>query len=73
MFQKNCLVFAKMGDCVKISIHATKPRQHGWQYRIRLKGNLIFQHEGGDITPMDGAKSKLNSMALLHESVFANN
>ena len=25
MFQKNCLVFAKMGDCVKISIHATKP------------------------------------------------
>jgi len=37
-------------------------RQHGWQYRIRLKGNLIFQHEGGDITPMDGVKSKLDSM-----------
>ena len=26
-------------------------KNHRWQYRISLKGNLIFQHEGGDITP----------------------
>ena len=24
-------------------------QKQDWQYRIRLKGNLIFQHEGGDI------------------------
>lgn len=24
-------------------------QQYGWQYRIRLKGNLILQHEGGEL------------------------
>jgi hypothetical protein len=28
----------------------------GWHYRLRLKGNLIFQHEGGEITSADVEK-----------------
>ena len=34
----------------------------GWSYRIRLKGNLIFQHQGGDITGNDAVKQKLSSL-----------
>ena len=33
-----------------------------WSYRIRLKGNLIFQHEGGDITALQAHKSKISSL-----------
>jgi hypothetical protein len=31
-------------------------QNNGWHYRVRLKGNLIFQHEGGDITAADVGK-----------------
>lgn len=36
--------------------------EQGWQYRIRLKGNLIFQHDGGEITGNDAAKMKIESL-----------
>jgi len=28
----------------------------GWSYRIRLKGNLIFQHEGGEVAASEVGK-----------------
>ncbi|GHT95933.1 hypothetical protein FACS1894122_13870 [Alphaproteobacteria bacterium] len=36
-------------------------QKNDWHYRVRLKGNLIFQHEGGEITAaevgkMDGSR-----------------
>lgn len=34
----------------------------GWQYRIRLKGNLIFHHEGGEITPQEAHHLRLHSL-----------
>lgn len=34
----------------------------GWQYRIRLKSNLILDHEGGEITTGDAAAMKLHSL-----------
>lgn len=37
-------------------------KRHNWQYRVRLKDNLNFTHEGGEITPMDGAKQKLQAI-----------
>ena len=36
--------------------------EQGWQYRIRLKGNLIFQHDGGEITGSDAANMKIKSL-----------
>lgn len=40
-----------------------------WQYRIHLKGNLIFQHEGGEITPSQAVEMKL---AGLEKATFNN-
>ena len=37
-------------------------KTQNWSYRIRLKGNLIFQHEGGNITPSQAYKSKISCM-----------
>jgi hypothetical protein len=37
-------------------------KKHKWQYRIRLKGNLIFQHEGGDITPQEAIEMKISGL-----------
>ncbi len=37
-------------------------KKHNWQYRIRLKGNLIFQHEGGDITPQAAIEMKMHEL-----------
>lgn len=37
-----------------------------WQYRIRLKSNLIFQHEGGEITPRGVHQLKLNLLENAH-------
>lgn len=37
-------------------------QNQGWQYRIRLKGNLIFQHDGGEVTGNDAARMKLESL-----------
>ena len=42
----------------------------GWQYRIRLKSNLILKHEGGEITTGQAAAMKLTSLenAYFHET-----
>jgi hypothetical protein len=37
-------------------------QKQGWSYRIRLKGNLIFQHQGGDITPLAALKNNLTAL-----------
>jgi hypothetical protein len=37
-------------------------KKHDWQYRIRLKGNLIFQHEDSSITPLEAIEMKMTSM-----------
>lgn len=37
-------------------------KKQSWQYRIRLKGNLLFQHEGGDITSEDALKAGLHGL-----------
>ncbi len=37
-------------------------KKQNWQYRIRLKGNLIFQHETGDITGEEALKLKINGL-----------
>ena len=37
-------------------------KKHRWQYRIRLKGNLIFQHEGGDITPREAIEMGISGL-----------
>jgi hypothetical protein len=36
--------------------------QWGWQYRIRLKDNLILQHEGGEITTGWAARKKITCL-----------
>lgn len=45
-------------------------QQHGWNYRIRLKDNLILNHEGGEITTGDAAKAKMSALldATLNET-----
>jgi hypothetical protein len=42
-------------------------QKQGWSYRIRLKGNLIFQHQGGDITPLAALK---NNVSALENATF---
>ena len=37
-------------------------KKQGWQYRIRLKGNLIFKHEGGEITGNYAADMQLKCL-----------
>jgi hypothetical protein len=37
-------------------------RSHGWSYRIRLKGNLILQQEGGQITTGEAAAARMTSL-----------
>lgn len=37
-------------------------QQHGWQYRVRLKDNLILRHKGGQITSGEAAKAKLSAL-----------
>jgi len=45
-------------------------QNQGWRYRIRLKGNLILQHDGGQITTGEAAQAKMSSLldARLNES-----
>jgi len=38
-------------------------KQKGWDYRLRLKGNLIFEHEGGEITCNQALKLRVKSLA----------
>ena len=44
-------------------------QQAGWQYRIRLKSNLILDHQGGEITTGQAASLK---MARLENATFNN-
>lgn len=44
-------------------------QQAGWQYRIRLKSNLILDHEGGEITTGQAASMK---MTQLENATFNN-
>jgi hypothetical protein len=44
-------------------------QKQSWQYRIRLKGNLIFQHEGGEITGSQAVDLKIMS---LEKAIFNN-
>jgi hypothetical protein len=37
-------------------------QQHNWQYRIRLKGNLTLQHEGGELTTGEAATLGMNAL-----------
>ena len=39
-------------------------KKQSWQYRIRLKGNLIFQHEGGNITSEEALRAGMNSIIV---------
>lgn len=38
-------------------------QQHGWNYRLRLRDNLILQHEGGEITTGAAAKAGIRALA----------
>jgi len=37
-------------------------QRHGWHDRIRLKGNLILDHEGGQITTGEAAAARMTSL-----------
>lgn len=37
-------------------------QKHGWQYRIRLKGNMIFHHEGGEITSSQAINLNISAL-----------
>jgi hypothetical protein len=45
-------------------------QQHGWGYRIRLKGNLIFEHQGGEITPQEALVGQMTALegAQFHQT-----
>lgn len=45
-------------------------QKQGWNYRLRLKDNLILRHDGGEITTGDAAKAGMTSLldAQLNES-----
>lgn len=42
-------------------------QKQSWHYRIRLKGNLIFQHEGAEITASQASDMK---MTALENAIF---
>lgn len=50
-------------------------KKQGWQYRIRMKGNLVLQHEGGEITTGKAAEIRLSSIenAMLNETGVSTN
>lgn len=45
-------------------------QQAGWQYRIRLKSNLILDHEGGEITTGEAEAMKITQLenAILNDT-----
>ena len=45
-------------------------KEHGWQYRLRLKDNLILHHENGEITTGEAAIAGLKALmdATLNET-----
>jgi len=42
-------------------------QENNWQYRIRLKGNLVFAHQGGELSSGDAVRMKMQS---LKDAVF---
>lgn len=50
-------------------------KKQGWQYRIRLKGNLVLQHDCGEITTGQAAEMRLSSIenAALNETGISTN
>lgn len=45
-------------------------QKQGWNYRLRLRDNLILHHDGGEITTGDAAKAGINALldATLNET-----
>jgi len=45
-------------------------QKHGWNYRIRLRENLILHHDGGEITTGEAAKAGMTALmnAALNET-----
>jgi hypothetical protein len=45
-------------------------QKQGWNYRLRLKDNLILHHDGGEITTGEAAKAKMTELmdATLNET-----
>jgi hypothetical protein len=45
-------------------------QKQGWNYRLRLRDNLILDHDGGEITTGDAAKAKMSALlnATLNET-----
>lgn len=37
-------------------------QKNGWKYRVRLKSNLLLQHEGGEISTGEAARKGINSL-----------
>lgn len=37
-------------------------QRHGWDYRLRLKGNLVLRHEGGEITTGEAARQGIATL-----------
>jgi hypothetical protein len=37
-------------------------QEHDWHYRVRLKGDLILHHDGGEITTGDAARAGLTTL-----------
>ncbi len=50
-------------------------KKQGWQYRIRLKSNLVLLHDGGEITTGQAAQMEITAMenALLNETGVSTN
>jgi hypothetical protein len=50
-------------------------QKQGWQYRIRLKGNLIFQHEGAEIKASQAFDLKMTALenAIFNKTTIATN
>lgn len=50
-------------------------QKEGWRYRIRLKGNLIFQHEGAEITASQAFDLKMTALenAIFNKTTIATN
>ena len=50
-------------------------QKQGWQYRIRLKGNLIFQHEDAEITALQAAQMQMTALenAIFNETIIKTN
>lgn len=50
-------------------------KKQGWQYRIRLKGNMLLLHDGGEITTGQAAQINITAMenVMLNETGVSTN